>query len=287
MSFPELEALSASLAALTASIAPRLVAIQGGGGRTVSGFVWRSGLAVTAHEALEGEDEVDVLTADGGRVTAQIAGRDPTTDVALLKFDTGDFSDWQQSPIPAPGSLALIGGRGEASVLSGLASVSEVGPAWRSMRGGEIDARITFGLRLSGRSEGGAAVAPDGSLIGMAVTGARGRAIAIPASTIGRAVTTLLDKGYVPRGWLGVSLHPVGTGGGAIVVDLEADSPAARGGFLVGDIVTTWNDEPVSSVGDVAGRLSTGSVGTNVKLGVLRGGTALEFEITVGERPRG
>lgn len=286
MSFPELQALSASLAALTASIAPRIIAIQGRDGRELSGFIWRTGLAITADEALEAEDEVAVLKADGSVVSAQIAGRDATTDVVLLKFETGEFPDWTQAAQPEPGSLAVLVGRGEHSVLSGLASVTEVGPAWRSMRGGDIDARITLGLRLSTRSEGGAVVAPDGSLIGMAVTGARRRTLAIPAATIARAVATLSEKGYIPRGWLGVSLHPLGKDGGAIVVGLEPDSPAARGGFLVGDIITTWGGDQVHSVGDVADRLSTGTVGTNISLGVLRGGSALELEINIGERPR-
>jgi S1-C subfamily serine protease len=130
-------------------------------------------------------------------------------------------------------------------------------------------------------------VAPDGSLIGMAVNGARRRTLAIPASTIARAVATLSEKGYVPRGWLGVSLHPVGQGGGAIVVGIVRGSPAANGGFLIGDIITTWDGEAVAAVGDVADRLSAGTVGQSHKLGVLRGGNALELDVTIGERPRG
>lgn len=286
MSFPELQALSASLAALTASVAPRIIAIQGRDGREQSGFIWRTGLAVTADEVLEGEDEVAVLGADGKVATAQIIGRDPSTDVVLLKLDTPEFAEWAHAALPAPGSLAVLVGRGEDSVLSGLASVTEVGPAWRSMRGGDIDARITLGLRLSPRSEGGAVVAPDGNLIGMAVTGARRRTIAIPASTIARSVATLSEKGYIPRGWLGVSLHPLGQDGGAIIVGLEPASPAANGGFLVGDIITTWGGDQVRSVSDVADRLNAGTVGKNISLGVQRGGSALELEITIGERPR-
>jgi len=286
MSYPELLGLSNALAALTANLAPRIIAVQGADGRELSGFIWRTGLAVTAHEVLEGEDELAVLKADGTEATAQLAGRDPTTDVALLKLETGDIADWTPAATPSPGSLAVLLGRGDHSVLSGLASISEVGPAWRSMSGGEIDARVTLGLRLSHRSEGGAVVAPDGSLIGMAVTGAGRRTLAIPASTIARAVDTLSARGYVPRGWLGVSLHPLGKEGGAIVVGLEPESPAAKGGFLVGDIITTWGGTAVLTVGDVANRLSGGTVGTNISLGVLRGGSALELEITIGERPR-
>jgi len=287
MSFPELQALSASLAALTASVAPRIIALQGRDGRELSGFIWRTGLAVTADEVLEGDDEVAVLGADGKVAAAQLIGRDSSTDVALLKLETGEFPDWAHAALPVPGSLAVLVGRGEDSVLSGLAAVTEVGAAWRSMRGGEIDARITLGLRLSPRSEGGAVVAPDGSLIGMAVTGARRRTLAIPASTIARSVATLSEKGYIPRGWLGVSLHPLGQDGGAIVVGLEPESPAANGGFLVGDIITTWGGAAVHAVSDVADRLNAGTVGKTISLGVQRGGSALELEITIGERPRG
>jgi len=282
----DLLALSNAIAALTAEAGRRTFAVRNANGATVSGFIWRTGHAVTAHEALEADDEAEILTATG-MVTASIAGRDPSTDVALLKFDTGDFPEWAASPIPATGSLAVLVGRVEGSVLSSLASVSETGPAWRSMRGGEIDARLTLGIRLSSRAEGSAVVAPDGSLIGMAVNGPRRRTLAIPASTIGRAVATLSEKGYVPRGWLGVSLHPVGQGGGAIVVGLESDSPAAKGGFLVGDIITTWGGRPIASVGEVAERLVSGTVGQTARLGVLRAGNALELDVTIGERPRG
>ncbi|MBK8082388.1 MAG: PDZ domain-containing protein [Devosia sp.] len=285
MSVADLAALSDALATLTADVARRVVAVRDGDGRTLSGFVWRTGLVVTAHEVLEGDEEVDVVLPDGTGVLARIAGRDPTTDVALLRLETGAFSDWMAAPLPVPGSLSVLVGRTEASVLSSLAVVSEVGPAWRSMRGGEIDALVTLGLRLPSRAEGGPVVAPDGGLLGMAVSGPRRRTLLIPASTIGRAVTTLAEKGYVPRGWLGLSLHPVGQGG-AIVIGLEPDSPAAEGGFLVGDIVTTWEGNTVRSVADVALRLGAGTVGTTARLGVLRGGNALELDVTIGERPR-
>ena len=283
----ELLSLSNAVAALTAEAGRRTVAIRGPDGRTISGFIWSTGLAVTAHEALDAEDEAELLLPSGTAITAQVAGRDPSTDVALLKLATEAFEPWAEAAAPAVGSLAVLVRRAEDSALSWLTSVSEVGPAWRSMRGGAIDARLTLGIRLSSRAEGGAVVAPDGTLVGMAVNGVRRRALVIPAATIARAVATLSEKGYVPHGWLGVSLHPVGQGGGAIVVGLEPESPAAAGGFLVGDIITTWNGEPVGSVGDVADRLSTGTVGQSVSLGVLRGGNALELDIAIGERPRG
>ena len=222
----------------------------------------------------------------GGKVPAHIAGRDPTTDVALLKLETPAVNEWTRAPTPAVGSIAIAAGRGEHSPLARFGLVAEVGPAWRSMRGGEIDARITLDLRLTGRIEGGAVLAPDGSLVGMAVNGPRRRALVIPATTIDRAVKTLAEKGYVPRGYLGVSLHPLGNATGAIVVGIEPGSPAANGGLLLGDVITTWNGEPVRGVGDVSNRLSSSAVGVSGKLGVQRGGSPIDLDITVGERPR-
>lgn len=277
--------LSNAAAALAEQVAPRIISVRGADGRRSSGFIWRSGLAVTAEEALEGEDEAEVLINEGRAVKAALAGRDPSTDVALLKFDTGEFAEWPAATEVKPASFALLAGRGD-TLLATLTSITEAGPGWRSMRGGEIDAQVSLALRLSSRTEGGAVVAPDGALIGMAVSSPRRRALVIPTSTIGRAVATLADKGYIPRGWIGVMLHPV-SGAGAILLKIEDGSPATNAGLLVGDVITTWNGDDVKSVGDVAQRLGGSAVGTEVKLGVSRGGDAREITVTLGERPRG
>jgi S1-C subfamily serine protease len=278
--------LSNDAAALAEQVAPRVVAVEGAKGRISSGFIWRSGLVVTAEEVLEGEEEVTLHLNGGRTLKATLAGRDPSTDVALLRAETEAFDDWPVADAVKPAAFVLVAGRGANSALATLAGVSEVGPAWRSMRGGTIDANITLGLRLTGRSEGAAVVAPDGRLVGMAVSSPRRRALVIPASTIARAVGTLSEKGYVPRGWLGVMLHPVGGGSGAIVLAVEDNSPAA-GRLLVGDVITTWEGETIGSVGSLAQRLVGSAAGSKVKLGVTRGGQAHDIDVTLGERPRG
>jgi S1-C subfamily serine protease len=240
---------------------------------------------VTAEEVLEGEEEVGLHLNGGGTLKASLAGRDPSTDVALLRAETGGFDQWAAAESIRPASFVLVAGRGANAALATLASISEIGPAWRSMRGGAIDANIALGLRLSGRSEGSAVVAPDGRLVGMGVSSPRRRALVIPTSTIERAVATLSEKGYVPRGWLGVMLHPVGGGHGAIVLGVEDKSPAA-GNLLVGDVITTWEGESIGSVGSLAQRLVGSAAGSKIKLGVSRGGQALNIDIVLGERPR-
>jgi S1-C subfamily serine protease len=126
-------------------------------------------------------------------------------------------------------------------------------------------------------------VAPDGTLIGLALLGPRGRALAIPASTVARAVETLREKGYVPRGYLGVSLHPASEG--VLVTAVEPQSPAGTAGLLMGDLITKWNDREIRSVPALFNAL-TGAAGTRAKLGLVRGGNPLDIEIDIGERPR-
>jgi S1-C subfamily serine protease len=279
--------LSRDVATLAEQVAPRVIAVRRASGRQSSGFVWRTGLAVTAEEALEGDDEAEALVGGSGKpVKATLVGRDPSTDVGLLKLDTGDFGDWTNATAVRAASFALLAGRDEQSLVASLTSLSEVGSAWRSLRGGQIDARLSLALRLSSRTEGAAVVAPDGGLIGMAVSSPRRRALVIPALTIGRSIATLLERGYIPRGWIGVMLHPVGSGAGTIVLGLEAESPAAKAGLLVGDVITTWNGETLNSIGDLAGRLASSAVGSKARLGVIRGGQSSDVEVTVGERPR-
>jgi S1-C subfamily serine protease len=282
-------ALSASLEAAVAAVSPRVVAVNGRGREPSSGLVWRTGLVVTAEEALEGEDDLAVVLADGTHVPAELVGRDPSTDVALLRAETGPAEAFTPAPVPTVGSLALLVGRGPHSPLALAGLVHETGPAWTSRRGGRIDALVRFAAMVPRRLEGGAAVAADGSLIGLAVAGPRRRALAIPAATVERAVSALEARGYVARGWLGLSLQTLGRGGGvsgAVVVGLDAGGPAEQAGFRIGDIVTTWDGEAISGVDGVARRLGPDAVGTTATIGILRGGEPETVTVVVGERPR-
>jgi len=179
-------ALSRHLADIVAQSARSVVAVSGRGRLTSSGFVWRSGLVVTASDALERDEEILVLAPEGKRVAATLAGRDPSTDIAVLRVEEA-ASPWQSPPAAEvrPGELAVVIGRFDGS-MAGLAMVASSGGAWRSLRGGHIDRSIRLDRSIDPRLEGGPLVNAEGALIGMAVPGPRRTALAIPAETIDR-----------------------------------------------------------------------------------------------------
>jgi S1-C subfamily serine protease len=218
-----------------------------------------------------------------------VVGRDPTTDVALLRIDRTDLP---QSPAPAPtpaaGALAIVAGAGDDGPIAALGVVSFAGPAWRSLRGGLIDARVELDATLRPASEGGLVLNADGRAFGMAVFGPRRRAIVIPTATVDRAAETLLTKGHVARGYLGLTLQPVrldAGGAGVMAIGVDPKGPGAAAGVRQGDVIVAWNDESTRSVHHLVRGLGPDSIGTSVRLSVRRAGEPVDLTLTIGERP--
>jgi len=299
---PETINALASLADSTAELVERaarsVVAVHSGGRRPASGIHWRSGIVVTAEEVLEQDENIKLALPGGRLVEASLAGRDPTTDVAVLRFQPDGL------PVAATTSAALRAGETvlavgsyEGSPLAALGIVALAGGPWHSTRGGTIDNFIRLDLALSPLGEGGALVNAHGQVVAMTVLGPRHRAIAIPASTIERSVDQLLARGQVFRGYLGAGLRPIGRGrasGGAagsdegrgvLVVSIDPEGPSRRAGLLLGDIVTAWNGKPIARVREVMQLLGPESVSTTVDLSLTRGGAPAALKVVVGERP--
>ncbi|MHC2465106.1 S1C family serine protease [Bradyrhizobium embrapense] len=280
-----LASLSLSLSETIARAAPAIVSVHSHRARA-SGFVWKTGLIVTADEALADEGEVEIQFADGSRRQAAVAGRDHTTDIALLRVD-GDVAPIKLSTdIPALGSLAVIVAADRGAPIGRLGMVSRSGPAWRSLRGGEIDARIELDVRLPHSQQGGLALNAAGAPFGMAVLGPR-RVLTIPAATIERVAAQLEKSGRIARGYLGVGLQPVrlDDGLGAMVMNVDKAGPSAAAGIRQGDVIIAVNGEKLSGVRALSRGLGPQSVGTVIELTVHRGGEPLNFKVTVGERP--
>ncbi|WP_316159228.1 MULTISPECIES: S1C family serine protease [unclassified Bradyrhizobium] len=281
-----LASLSSALTTAVAQAAPVVLTVSSHCSRA-TGFVWKPGLVVTADEALADEGEIALVFADGTQRPATVAGRDHTTDIALLRFDGGAAVPAQLTgEMPALGSLAVIAAAEHGTPTAALAMVSKSAGPWRSLRGGAIDARIELDTRLRHSSEGGLVLNADGHAIGMAVRGPR-RTLVIPAATIERVASKLETHGRIARGYLGAGLQPVrlDDGLGAMIMSLDKSGPAAAAGLRQGDVITALNKEPFRGMRAMMRELGPDSVGAVVEIAALRAGEPVQFSLTIGERP--
>ncbi|MBR0799723.1 serine protease [Bradyrhizobium jicamae] len=280
-----LASLSSALSETIARAAPAVVSVHSHRLRA-SGFVWKAGLIVTADEALADDGEIEIQFADGSRKQATVVGRDHTTDIALLRFDGNIQPVALTNGVPALGSLAAVVAADRGAPTARLGMVSLSGAAWRSLRGGEIDARIELDVRLRHSQQGGLALNASGEVFGMAVLGPR-RVLTIPAATIARVAGQLEKSGRIARGYLGVGLQPIrlDDGIGAMAMNVDKDGPSAAAGIRQGDVIVAVNGEKLSGVRALLRSLGPQSVGSVVDVTVHRGGEPLQFKVTIGERP--
>jgi len=284
-----LQTLSDALSDVVADAAKSVVAVHSTRSHS-SGFVWRPGLIVTADEALADEGEITVASPGGETVAATLVGRDSTTDIALLRADgfNAPVASLQSGP-PKAGALALTVGAGRNGPIAGFGAVSSAGPAWRSLRGGEIDARIELSLSLRRAGEGGLALDASGRAFGMAVFGPRRTVLVIPAATIERVAGKLQTHGRIARGYIGLGLQAAkldGDGGiGAMVMSVDPTGPGSAAGVRQGDLIVSWNGERIRDVRTLLRALGPDSVGQTAKLSLLRGGEPIEVALTIAERP--
>jgi serine protease DegQ len=267
-----------------------------------SGIHWRGGVIVTANHTLHRDDDITVTTGDGSRIPATIAGRDPTTDLAVLKLNAGALptADVADSAALGVGSMVLAVGRPGSALTATFGIVSALGGEWRTWRGGTIDRWIRLDLRIADGFSGGALVTPAGTIAGLNTSGlSRGSPIAIPVTTVERVVSQLLTTGHVPRAYLGLGLQagvrlpaPLTAKLGRdndlapIIVSIESGSPADRGGLLVGDILADADKTAVHDASDLMDILTADRIGKPLNVRVVRGGEPRELTVTVGERPR-
>src|ERR1700738_1578941 len=187
-----------------------VVAIRLAHERHMTGMVWQSGMVVASEQSLPRKDDFELVAAGGSVLTAKVAGRHPSTNIALLRLADQIASPSIATGEARTGAVALaIGadGTGGASARLGLGNLG--GAEWHSSRGALIDRRIVLDVRLARREEGGPVFDAAGACLGMSTFGPRGQVIAIPTATIARIVPLLLRDGRIARGWLGVALQAV------------------------------------------------------------------------------
>ena len=287
-SFAQVQDLSAELARLVEIAASNIATVKSDHSQS-SGFLWRPGLIVTADEALSEEGDIAVTLPGGDAIVARLVGRDHTTDIALLRVARSDLAALPlESPPVAVGSLAIAVGAEDGAPTAAFGVVSRSAGPWHSLRGGEIDARIELDLRMRHTAEGGLAIDATGRAIGMTVFGPRRRVLVIPATTIQRVAARLEKYGHIPRGYLGLGLQLVaieGGGRGVMVMNVDPQGPGAKAGVHQGDVIVSWNGEPIRHVRSLLRALGPDSVGQTVTLGLRRGGETTDVQLTIGARP--
>jgi len=294
-------ALSIELAAIADKAGRSVVAVNARWRNSSSGVIWRKDVVVTADHTIRREEEIRVTLPDGRAAVAELAGRDPGTDLAVLKVDTADAPI---ARLAAPdsvktGNLVLAIGRAvETGVNAAMGVVSNASGPWHTWRGGKLDRFLRLDVGLYPGVSGAAVVDAEGKLIGIATAGlSRTSLLAIPAVTIDRVTDELLRQGHVAHGYLGVGLQPIplpehlrtklrSAKAGLIVLSAESDGPAGQAGVVIGDVLIALDGTPVAGTDDVQEFLSGERVGKPLKASILRGGELIERAITVGERPR-
>ena len=283
-------------------------AVEKGGASTVlvdarkrypaSGIAFTEDLVLTADHVVTREENIKVITADGKSLGATVAGRDPGSDLALLRLAEKALSPAKTSDDIKVGQLVLALGRPNSTgVQASWGIVTAISGPTRTFRGGLLDEYVQTETTPYPGFSGGPLVNTQGEVLGLNTSGlTRGSALTIPVKGAWRIADALAKHGSVKRGYLGVRTQPVEIpdsgrtalnreqGHGLLVLWLDEGGPAAKSGLLVGDILVAINGQPVGDPDDLFSALNSDTVGKSVAVEVLRGGRPEAVNVTVGER---
>ena len=283
-------------------------AVEKGGASTVlvdarkrypaSGIAFTEDLVLTADHVVTREENIKVITADGKSLGATVAGRDPGSDLALLRLAEKALSPAKTSDDIKVGQLVLALGRPNSTgVQASWGIVTAISGPTRTFRGGLLDEYVQTETTPYPGFSGGPLVNTQGEVLGLNTSGlTRGSALTIPVKGAWRIADALAKHGSVKRGYLGVRTQPVEIpdsgrtalnreqGHGLLVLWLDEGGPAAKSGLLVGDILVAINGQPVGDPDDLFSALNSDTVGKSVAVEVLRGGRPETVNVTVGER---
>jgi len=289
--------LSAALATAVSQADSGIVRVEGRRRFGATGIVWGEGLILTANHVVSRDDGLKIGLPNGEHASASLVGRDPSTDLILLKTDATGLTPLTEGNKQelGVGNLVLALGRPGRTVQATLGIVSALGDSWRTQLGGEIDRYLQTDVVMYPGFSGGPLVDAAGQLIGLNTSAlGRGVSLTIPTATLARVADALQAHGRVQRGYLGVSTQRVhlpdnlkaelNQKRGLLIVSVESDSPAAQAGLTLGDTLVNFAGSPVQSHDDLLALLAGDMVGTAVPAKFVRGGQVHSTEITVVAR---
>ena len=295
-----LAALSDELANAVTAAAAGVVTVNARRRMPATGIVWDgAGLVVTASHVVERDEEITLDLPDGRTVDARLAGRDPGTDLALLRTDAGSLEPAPRSGNePRVGHLALAIGRpGPSGPMASFGAITTVGGPWRTPSGATVEGYLRADVAMLPGFSGGPLVDGAGGVIGLnSSTLGRGGGLTIPNGAIDTVIAALEAHGRVRRGYLGigtqgvrlpealVAAHALPEARALMITSVEGGSPAELGGLLLGDVIVAVNGSPVNEVEQLQDHLAGDTVGRALTLRLVRGGEPRELSVTVGER---
>ncbi|MBA3534391.1 MAG: trypsin-like peptidase domain-containing protein [Ardenticatenales bacterium] len=292
-----LGALSTQLADAVERVGPALLLVNGRRRQPGSGVLFAEDLVLTADHILEREEDLSVQTHDQRTLPAQLVGRDPSSDLAVLRVaDLGLRPAITAPDLARVGQIVLAVGRPSPDgPMASLGIVSAVGGPLRTGRGATLERYIrTDAIPYPGFS-GGPLIGAEGEVLGILTTGlVGGVALAVPTPNALQIAEALAQQGYIKRGYLGISSQPVHLpetqrGGrdqetGLLILHIEEGTPAEQGGLILGDIVVGLDGQPVIDTADLQELMTGDRVGRAVPIDVIRGGTLQSVQVTIGQR---
>jgi S1-C subfamily serine protease len=295
-----LAALSNELAEAVSRAGAGVVTVNARRRQPASGIVWEAdGLVVTANHVVERDEEITLGLADGRTVDARLVGRDPGTDLALLRTDAGGLEPAARSGVePRVGHLTLAIGRpGPSGPMASFGAISTVGGPWRTPSGATVDGYLRADVAMLPGFSGGPLVDGAGGVLGLnSSTLGRGGGLTVPNGAIDAVLAALQAHGRVRRGYLGigtqgvtlpealVAAHGLPAARALLITTVEGGSPAEQGGLLLGDVIVAVDGATTSEVEQLQDQLAGDKVGRAIALRLVRGGEPRELSVTVGER---
>ena len=303
MAIGNLQAYSDELAAVVAQVTRSVVRVEARQRIAGTGVVWSSdGTIVTADHVVEREENIRVVF-NGSTYEAELAGRDPTTDLAVLKIQADTHLQPAQiadSKTLKQGNLVFAVGRpwgAEAIVSGGIVSALGkfgMGSGWGAQfRDGLIHSDVTLYPGFSGgplADASGRVVGINSSVLG------RDLSLAIPTETVSRIAELLVRDGHIKRGYLGIGVQKIPLQAsltqklgltqetGLMILQVEADTNADKAGLVPGDILVGLDGSTIARVRELNRWLATETEGRTVNARVIRGGEIQELPVTVGAR---